>query len=245
MPKAQVIHELGPPQVMQWEEWPVPGPGPGEVRLRHTAVGVNFADTYHRGGISHPWPVPPCPVVIGFEGVGIVEGVVHELAHNKMKTHGISFHHWERLLTNEAPTPEAIQSGVGEHLYASSVRKDLRRPMGACLSAHYSYLYVADTLLHLVESGAIGPPENYVRWIALQRDRVNEGFELINKHVRPDKAGELYFASMQEWARQISERTDRQIAATAEILAAAGLSVAGQSTDLSGDPSHGDAFIAN
>ena len=71
MPKAQVIHELGPPEAMQWEEWPVPDPGPGEVRLRHTAVGVNFADTYHRGGISHPWPVPPCPVVIGFASVTV------------------------------------------------------------------------------------------------------------------------------------------------------------------------------
>ena len=75
MSKAQVIHELGPPNAMQWEDWPVPDLGPGEVRLRHTAIGVNFADTYHRGGISHPWPVPPCPVVIGFEGVGIVDGV--------------------------------------------------------------------------------------------------------------------------------------------------------------------------
>lgn len=75
MSKAQVIHELGPPEVMQWEEWAVPDPAADEVRLRHTAIGVNFADTYHRGGISHPWPVPPCPVVIGFEGVGIVEGV--------------------------------------------------------------------------------------------------------------------------------------------------------------------------
>lgn len=75
MSKAQVIHALGPPEAMVWEDWPVPDPGPGEVRLRHTAVGVNFADTYHRGGVSHPWPVPPCPVVIGFEGVGIVEGV--------------------------------------------------------------------------------------------------------------------------------------------------------------------------
>jgi len=54
---AQVIHELGPPETMQWEEWTVPDPALGEVRLRHTAVGVNFADTYHRGGISHPWPV--------------------------------------------------------------------------------------------------------------------------------------------------------------------------------------------
>jgi len=75
MSKAQVIHELGPPEVMQWEDWPVADPGPGEVLLRHTAVGVNFADTYYRGGVSHPWPVPPPPVVIGFEGVGIVEGV--------------------------------------------------------------------------------------------------------------------------------------------------------------------------
>ena len=75
MPKAQVIHELGPPEVMRWEEWPVPDLKPDEVRIRHTAVGVNFADTYHRGGISHPWPVPPCPVVIGFEAVGIVEDV--------------------------------------------------------------------------------------------------------------------------------------------------------------------------
>ena len=74
MNKAQVIHRMGPPEVMQWEAWPVPEPGPGEVRLRHTAIGVNFADTYHRGGISHPWAVGAPPVVIGFEGVGVVEG---------------------------------------------------------------------------------------------------------------------------------------------------------------------------
>lgn len=70
-----MIHELGPPSVMRWQGWPVPDPAPTEVRIRHTAVGVNFADTYHRGGISHPWPVPPCPVVVGFEGVGVVEGI--------------------------------------------------------------------------------------------------------------------------------------------------------------------------
>lgn len=75
MNKAQVIRQLGTPEVMKWEEWPVPDPLPGEVRLRHTAIGVNFADTYHRGGISHPWKVNEPPVVIGFEGVGIVEGV--------------------------------------------------------------------------------------------------------------------------------------------------------------------------
>ena len=69
----KVIHKKGPPEVMQWQEWLVPDPGPRDVRVRHTAIGVNFADTYHRGGISHPWPVPDGPCVIGFEAVGIVE----------------------------------------------------------------------------------------------------------------------------------------------------------------------------
>lgn len=75
MSKAQVIDEFGPPEVMKWQEWPISDPGFGEVRLRHTVIGVNFADTYHRGGISHPWAVNTPPVVIGFEAVGIVEGL--------------------------------------------------------------------------------------------------------------------------------------------------------------------------
>lgn len=75
MARAQVILAFGPPDAMRWEDWPVPDPGPGEVRLRHTTIGVNFADLYHRGGVPDPCPVPPCPVVIGFEAAGIVEGV--------------------------------------------------------------------------------------------------------------------------------------------------------------------------
>ena len=77
--KALVLHELGPPENMLWEDWPVPDPGPTEARLRQTAVGLNFADTYHRAGIPHPWLVPPCPVVIGFEAVGVVEAVGREV----------------------------------------------------------------------------------------------------------------------------------------------------------------------
>ena len=58
MTTAQVIHELGPPSAMQWEDSSLADPGPGEVRLLHTAVGVNFAGKYHSGGISHRCPVP-------------------------------------------------------------------------------------------------------------------------------------------------------------------------------------------
>jgi NADPH2:quinone reductase len=61
MPKAAVIHEKGGPEVFRYEEVAVGTPGPGEVRLRHIAIGVNYADTYHRGGISHPWPVGEPP----------------------------------------------------------------------------------------------------------------------------------------------------------------------------------------
>ncbi len=72
MPMAAVIHETGKPNVLQWEEVEISPPGHGEVRLRHTAIGVNFADTYHRGGIDHPWKIPQLPCVLGFEAVGIV-----------------------------------------------------------------------------------------------------------------------------------------------------------------------------
>jgi NADPH2:quinone reductase len=72
VPKAAVIHAKGGPEVFRFENVDVGPPGPGEVRLRHTAIGVNYADTYHRGGISHPWPVGDPPVIVGFEATGEV-----------------------------------------------------------------------------------------------------------------------------------------------------------------------------
>ena len=79
MSKAQVIHKLRPPSAIHWQGWHAPDSAPREVRLRHIAVSVNFANTYHCGGISHSWIVSPCPVVTGFGGIGIVEGVGLEI----------------------------------------------------------------------------------------------------------------------------------------------------------------------
>ena len=50
--KALRIHEIGGPEVFVWEEVELDPPGPGEARLRHTAIGVNYVDTYHRSGGS-------------------------------------------------------------------------------------------------------------------------------------------------------------------------------------------------
>lgn len=72
---AAVIYEKGAPDVFRWMEWPVGDPAPGEILIRHGAVGVNYVDTYHRRGMPHPWPVPDLPLVLGFEGAGSVEAV--------------------------------------------------------------------------------------------------------------------------------------------------------------------------
>ena len=68
MAQAIRIHETGGPEVMKWEEISVPAPAAGEVRLRQTAVGLNFIDTYHRSGL---YPID-MPAVLGMEGAGIV-----------------------------------------------------------------------------------------------------------------------------------------------------------------------------
>ena len=72
MTKAIRIHEPGGPEVLRWEDVEVGAPGPGEVRIRNTAVGLNFIDTYHRTGL---YPLPQLPAVIGMEGAGVIEEV--------------------------------------------------------------------------------------------------------------------------------------------------------------------------
>ena len=69
--KAIRIYEFGGPDVLTWEEVDVPDPGEGEVQIRHTAIGLNFIDTYHRTGL---YPVD-LPTGLGSEATGIVEAV--------------------------------------------------------------------------------------------------------------------------------------------------------------------------
>ena len=71
MAKAIRLHQPGGPEQMRWEDVEVGEPGPGEVRIRQTAVGLNFIDVYHRTGL-YPQPLPFTP---GVEGAGIVEGI--------------------------------------------------------------------------------------------------------------------------------------------------------------------------
>ncbi len=72
MAKSILIRSLGGPDVMELVETPCGEPGPGQVRLRQTAIGVNFIDTYHRSGL---YPLPQLPHGLGVEAAGVIEAV--------------------------------------------------------------------------------------------------------------------------------------------------------------------------
>ncbi|NMG15567.1 quinone oxidoreductase family protein [Aromatoleum bremense] len=71
MPQAIRFHQVGGPEVLQWEAIDVPSPAQGEARVRQHAVGLNYIDTYHRTGL-YPAPLPSG---IGLEAAGVVEAV--------------------------------------------------------------------------------------------------------------------------------------------------------------------------
>ena len=79
MSKAVRIRQTGGPEVLELADVEVGQPGPGEIRIRHHAVGLNFIDVYHRTGL---YPLP-LPATIGMEAAGIVEAVGEGVTHLK------------------------------------------------------------------------------------------------------------------------------------------------------------------
>ncbi len=82
--KAIRVHEVGGPEVLRWEDVDLAEPKSGEVRIRHTAVGLNFIDVYFRTGL---YPTPPLPFIPGLEAAGIVEAVGASVSDLKVGDH--------------------------------------------------------------------------------------------------------------------------------------------------------------
>lgn len=72
MVKAIRIHEYGGPEALSLDEVEIGEPGPGEALIRHTAIGLNFIDTYHRSGL---YQLEQLPHTLGVEGAGVIEAV--------------------------------------------------------------------------------------------------------------------------------------------------------------------------
>jgi NADPH:quinone reductase len=69
--RAFRIHRTGGPDVLTLDRIELPAPGPGQARVRHTAIGVNYIDTYHRSGL---YPLP-LPATLGMEAAGVIEAL--------------------------------------------------------------------------------------------------------------------------------------------------------------------------
>jgi NADPH2:quinone reductase len=76
MPNAIVVHRVGGPEELRFEDVPEPVLAPGQARVRHTAIGLNFVDVYVRTGLYKP---PAMPFTPGQEGAGVVEAVAPDV----------------------------------------------------------------------------------------------------------------------------------------------------------------------
>ena len=152
MVKAVVMHAPGGPEVLQWEKVSVGDPGPGEARVRNTAVGLNFLDSLFRSGA-----IPTVlPAILGWEASGIVEAVGGGVTCVKAGTR-VAYHTpngcyaEERLIDAEelVPLPETIS----EDQAAASILKGMTAQYLLLLTTS---LKAGDTILIHAAAGGVG-----------------------------------------------------------------------------------------
>lgn len=124
MTKVVAVHATGGADVLSIEDWPVAEPGQGEVRIRQTAIGLNFIDTYQRSGL---YPIP-LPFVAGNEAVGVVEAVGEGVSEVKVGDRvcyqgAIGAYAAERLIPAARLVP--IPDGVDDRTAAAVLLKGL------------------------------------------------------------------------------------------------------------------------
>jgi len=124
MAKAVRYHKQGGPEVLQVDDIQVGDPGAGQVRIRHTAIGVNFVDTYQRSGL-YPMQLP---AVAGNEGAGVVEavgaGVTELKAGDRVCYTGLPGSYCEQRLV-PADRMVKLPQGITEEQAASMLLKGL------------------------------------------------------------------------------------------------------------------------
>jgi NADPH2:quinone reductase len=124
MAKAVRYHKQGGPEVLQVDDIQVGDPGAGQVRIRHTAIGVNFVDTYQRSGL-YPMQLP---AVAGNEGAGVVEavgaGVTELKAGDRVCYTGLPGSYCEQRLV-PADRVVKLPQGITEEQAASMLLKGL------------------------------------------------------------------------------------------------------------------------
>jgi NADPH:quinone reductase len=153
MAKAIRFHKTGGPEVLQLDEISVGEPGPGELRLRHKAIGVNFIDTYQRSGM-YPMQLP---AGAGNEGAGVVEavgaGVTGIKPGDRVAYTGGTPGSYAEVRLYPADRVVKIPSGISDEQAASIMLKG----MTAQYLIHRTYAVKAgDTVLFHAAAGGVG-----------------------------------------------------------------------------------------
>ena len=129
MTKAIRIHKTGGPEVLSWEEVPVGEPKPDEIRLRHTAIGLNFIDIYHRQGL---YPLT-LPIVLGTEAAGVVEAVGSNVTEFKVGSRvayaGGQMGAYAEARTIAASAVDPLPDGIDEKVAAAIMLKGMTAHM--------------------------------------------------------------------------------------------------------------------
>jgi NADPH:quinone reductase len=152
MAKAVRYHKQGGAEVLQFDEVPVGEPGPGQARVRHVAIGVNFVDTYQRSGL-YPMQVP---AVAGNEGAGVVEavgpGVSNVRAGDRVTYTGLPGSYCDVRIV-PADRLVKLPEGVSEEMAASMTLKG----MTVQYLIHRTYAVKSgDTVLWHAAAGGVG-----------------------------------------------------------------------------------------
>ncbi|MEU6328451.1 quinone oxidoreductase [Streptomyces sp. NPDC047049] len=153
MAHAIRFHETGGPDVLRREQVAVGDPGPGQVRVRHAAIGLNFADTYFRTGL---YPAP-LPAGLGVEGAGLVEavgaGVTHVAEGDRVTYTGspLGAYSTERIMP--ADPLIRLPDGIGCETAAAMTMRGLT---AAYLLRRIHPLKSGDTILLHAAAGGVG-----------------------------------------------------------------------------------------
>jgi len=125
MTKALRVHHPGGPNALTWDDVEAGNPGVGEVRLRHSAIGVNFLDTFHR---RQPGLFPSYPAVIGVEGAGHIEAVgtgVADFAVGDRAAYALSRGSYAQVRLIDAAALVRIPHGINDETAAAGLTKGI------------------------------------------------------------------------------------------------------------------------
>ncbi|MFE5332447.1 quinone oxidoreductase family protein [Embleya sp. NPDC056575] len=153
MAHAIRFKETGSPDVLRREEVVVGNPGPGEVRIRHAAVGLNFADTYFRTGL---YPAP-LPAGIGVEAAGVIEavgeGVTHVAEGDRVTYTGSPLGAYSTERVMPADSLIRLPDGIA---FETAAAMTMRGLTSAYLLRRIHPLRAGDTILLTAAAGGVG-----------------------------------------------------------------------------------------